>query len=389
MKRINSIFAIILLLVVMTSCREKRHLGNDDIIIVDVTKGYSPQKDLILQDFMDVEYIPLETNDDFLNQGFVQDIGKEIIIVKNRIDDGNIYVYSRTGKALWKINRKGQGNEEYSYIFGIILDEDNKEIYVHNHYERNIQVYDLFGKYKRSLQYKEKTNNVSYSDIINYNKDNLICYDAYNKDRAFVLISKQDGSITQKINIPFEEIKFLRQVDTGRNASVTPGPYRKIFPYKGNWLLLELSSDTVYSFLPDYSLRPFLVRAPSIQSMEPEVFLILRLFSDRYYFMETIKNVYDFDTKRGFSKTFFMYDKQEKAFFGYAVYNGDFSTPKEIYMNALRPVNKEDVDSWQALDSHQLVEAYKKGELKGKLKEIAATLEDEDNPVIMLIKHKK
>jgi hypothetical protein len=26
---------------------------------------------------MDVEYITLETNDDFLNQGFVQDIGKK------------------------------------------------------------------------------------------------------------------------------------------------------------------------------------------------------------------------------------------------------------------------------------------------------------------------
>jgi len=37
----------------------------------------------------------------------------------------------------------------------------------------------------------------------------------------------------------------------------------------------------------------------------------------------------------------------------------------------------------------QLVEAHKKGLLKGKLKEIAATLDEEDNPVIMLVKHKK
>ena len=84
-----------------------------------------------------------------------------------------------------------------------------------------------------------------------------------------------------------------------------------------------------------------------------------------------------------------MYDRQEKTFWGYTVYNGDFSTKKEIYMNWLSPVNHE-IESWKALDADKLVESYKKGELKdGKLKEIAAKLKEDDNPVIMLIKHKK
>jgi hypothetical protein len=43
----------------------------DTIITVDVTKSYSPKKELILQDFMDVEYVALETTDEFVNQGFV------------------------------------------------------------------------------------------------------------------------------------------------------------------------------------------------------------------------------------------------------------------------------------------------------------------------------
>ncbi|MGL5563912.1 MAG: 6-bladed beta-propeller, partial [Tannerellaceae bacterium] len=42
----------------------------------------------------------------------------------------------------------------------------------------------------------------------------------------------------------------------------------------------------------------------------------------------------------------------------------------------------------QSLQAHQLVEAYEKGELKGKLNEIAAQLEEESNPVIILAKHK-
>jgi hypothetical protein len=41
-----------------------------------------------------------------------------------------------------------------------------------------------------------------------------------------------------------------------------------------------------------------------------------------------------------------------------------------------------------SLDAPELVEAYEKGELKGKLNEIAAELDEESNPVVMLVKYK-
>jgi hypothetical protein len=44
---------------------------------------------------------------------------------------------------------------------------------------------------------------------------------------------------------------------------------------------------------------------------------------------------------------------------------------------------------WKVFDAVNLVETYEKGQLKGNLKEISATLEEEDNPVIMLVKYKK
>lgn len=99
------------ILLITTGCKRLDQTA-DDLITVDVTNNSFPKKELALQDFMDVEYIPLETNDDFVNQGFVQAIGKEFILVKNYRDDGDIFVYDRTGKAIRKINRKGQGGEE-------------------------------------------------------------------------------------------------------------------------------------------------------------------------------------------------------------------------------------------------------------------------------------
>jgi hypothetical protein len=105
----KAIFILTISFIVLSDSRGQRQTGNNDLITIDVRKNYSQKRELILQDFMDVEYIPLETKDDFYNQGVVMDIGKEVIIVKNRINDGDIFVYSSTGKVLRKINRMGKG----------------------------------------------------------------------------------------------------------------------------------------------------------------------------------------------------------------------------------------------------------------------------------------
>ena len=180
------------------------------------------------------------------------------------------------------------------------------------------------------------------------------------------------------------------QFDEANNRvnGMAPDPYNTILPFNGGKILLDVFSDTIYTFMPNKTLRPFIVRTPSVKSMDPEVVLILRLLSDRYYFMETVKNEYNFESNTGFSKTYLMYDNQERSLFRYTVYNGDFTIKKEMYMSLLRPANDKN-ESWQRLDAPQLVEAFQVGALKGRLKEIASTLNEESNPVIMLIKPKK
>jgi hypothetical protein len=383
MKRLITIMAAILF--VMAGCEGGKQ-PSKELITVDVTASY-PKKELILQDFMDVEYVPLETNDDFINNGIVQDIGNEIILLKNRNPnkDKDIFVYDRTGKALRKINRKGESREEYTSLYGIALDEDNGEMFVNDILKRKIFVYDLYGNFKRSFNHKKGGGSKSYTEIFNFDGENLICYDNYNEDIAFILISKQDGSITREIKNPFKERILIENFEKVGEITYYASPVSSpIIPYKGKWILSEISSDTVYTFLPDNSLCPFIVRTPPVQSMDPEICLYVRFISDRYCFMETIENKFN----KRFPTKFLMYDRQEEAFFRYTVYNGDFSTKKEIYMNMLKHINNESM-LCQSLEAHQLVESYEKGELKGRLKEIAATLDEDSNPVIMLIKHKK
>ena len=352
------IFIETILLLVMTSCG-KDNTSTDGFITVDVTKSsYSPKKELVLQDFMDVEYIPLETNDEFVNHGNVQAVGEKYIIVTNYRNDGDIFVYNRKGKAIRKINRKGQGAEEYTYCSGVTLDEDNNEMFIDDHFIKKVFVYDLEGNFKRSFKQKNDGGSRSYDDIF--------------------------GNITKEIKVPFKEKKLffqiLRQKEGTRAAG--PGLYSRIIPYNNNWILIEPSSDTIYTLMPDCSLRPFIAKTPPVHTMNPEFYLILRLISDRYYFMESVKNVYDFRKREGFPRTYFMYDTQEKDFFSYIIYNGDYSYKKELYMIMFIPINAKG-------EFFELCRDYEKGKLKGKLKDIAAKLGEDDNRVIMLVKPKK
>ena len=385
MRRANTILAIILL-AVMAGCGGRRKQSTDDIIAVDVTKSY-PQKELILQDFMDVEYIALDDADEFVTQGMVQAIGKEIILVTNRINDGDIFLFDRNGKGIRKINRRGGGSEEYLSISNIVLDEDSGELFIADNTARKIIVYDLSGKFKRAIRYREGS---AYGSMYSFDRENLICRDIWFEIQSkteipFCIISKQDGNVID-ISIPYKEKKrtSIMQV-SGRDVNIMNISYFPIIPFHDSWILMEPASDTIFRFFPDNNMIPFLIRTPSIQSMDPEVFLFPCVLTDRYLFMKTEKK--EFSASQGFPKKYLMYDRQDEAILEYTVFNDDYSN-KTIVDMAQNTVNSEIAFSHK-IEAYELVESYGKGQLKGRLKEIAAELNEESNPVIMLVKYRK
>jgi hypothetical protein len=395
MKKLISISAIILF--VTTGCGGDKP-STDDFITVDVTASY-PKKELILQDFLDVEYVPLETTDEFLTTAYVQAIDENSIVVRNLVRDGNIFFFDKkNGKGLRIINRLGQGGEEYVTPQKVSLDESNNEMFVNDNISEKILVYDLSGKFKRSFRYKERT---TYSRIYPFDRDNLIAQDkARNRNKEsinqFLIISKQDGSVTKEIQIPYEKKKdtHLVFIDAAGRSSDSSAPINEeLIPYGNSWLLVDPSSDTIYSYSPNSSMKPIIVRKPSIQSMEPEIFLFPGVITDRYYFMQTVKREYDFTTHTGFPRTDLMYDRQEKTLFEYVVYNDDFTNKRSVNLGfeltVLTVFNNDDVAFVVKIEAAELVEAYKKGQLKGRLKEIAAALDEESNAVIMLAKYKQ
>lgn len=376
------------ILIILIGCKGEKQ-STDDLITIDVTASY-PKKELILQDFMDAEYIPLETTDEFLCRGRVLAVGKDKILVRNRAIEGEILLFDRSGKGLRKINRRGQSGEEYSYIHGAILDETNCEIFINDNSQKGLFVYDLDGKFRRKLKYKEDSR--YFTSMHNYNEDEFIWWNSsFEKDKnavempSFFITSKQDGSILKEIEIPIEERRstnLLKYNEVGRLVEIQGPFFIPTIPYQDKLIFTEPSSDTIYSYSPDRGLKPFIVKTPATKTMDTEIFLFPWVLLDDYYFMQIYTKAYNVPEIN------IMFDKKTGAICEYEMYNDDFTNKQPVSMIGRIGYNG-DVIFWDTIEAYILVEAYKKGELKGRLKEIAATLDEESNPVIMLAKQKK
>ena len=153
MKWIITIPAI--LLFALAGCGKDKQSTNE-LITVDVTVSY-PKKELILQDFMDVEYIPLETSECLLS---------DIECIKN---DGNFYfvkdsrglfVFDEEGHFINEISHRGIGPDEYVYSDNFYLDRDNKLVCLICNSARKILQYSYIGTYSNTIQLNAKDANI-------------------------------------------------------------------------------------------------------------------------------------------------------------------------------------------------------------------------------------
>ena len=170
----TKIFNLFVASLLLSSCT--RHNQMEDIIIVNVENDY-PKKEYILQDIANVEYVKLESTDEFVTKGLVRSVSDNYIVTFNGGRDGDIFLFDRkTGKSIRKFNHLGQGGEDYTMLTDIVLDEQNEELFVVDYRVRKIVVYDLLGNYHRTLKFSDDS---YYNFIYNYDKNHLIVYKGY------------------------------------------------------------------------------------------------------------------------------------------------------------------------------------------------------------------
>ena len=383
MKPKNILLSSIFLLA-MFSCNGGKP-STSDLITVDVTANY-PEKELVLQDIFDVEYVPLETTDEFVTKAMVKAVSDHYVLTGNWGSDGNLYLFDRaTGKGIRVINRKGQSGEEYALAANCLIDEAKDELYVFDIMTRKVLVYDLFGSFKRSFKYAGEW---YYKEAFIYDDNLLLCsasdYNSVPHRYQHLLISREDGSIVREISLPYEGEPI--ELVARQGDFVMSGPFHLTASLPDGWSLVNPPSDTIYHLGHDGQLTPQIVRTPPIHKMDPAVFLAPTAVTDRYCFFEMMKKKVDFKTFKGFPSETLVYDKEEKTAFRYSLSSKDFLDNRAIsysIQSASYPLV-----SYQPLQAPDLVEAYQAGKLQGRLKEIAAGLDEEDNAVVMLIKYK-
>ena len=387
MKKTNSILAITLLILAVVTGGSKEI--TDDPVMVNVRGSYS-KKQIKLQDIFDLEYVALESTDDFICGGAVKDISDRYIAVTNENNDGDIFIFDRNGNGLKKINHRGQGPGEYIHAGCITLDEVNNEMIISSVARSQILVYDFNGNFIRNVKLQDGYNT---NGIKNLDKEHWMCISfsmPIGTNPSFFILSKKEGIIVKTIEMPYKNlISNSVRIGDGPFGSIPAVGYPcEVFPYRDNWMLAHSSSDTVFMYSLNHKMTPVIVRTPTIQSMNPETFLVRYMFTDRYWFMESVKKEYDVSTKQ-FPTKHLMYDNKEKAIFEYEIFNEDYSDKPFILSDGQSINSGCEIALFAKYEAFELLEANKKGKLKGKLKEITSKLKEDDNPVIILLMHKK
>ena len=357
---------------------------------VDVTqaKRFAPLK---VSEKATVEFIPLETNADFLLDrvaGALINVTENYIVTVN-ITEGKLFVFSRQGKALHTFCRKGQGPEEFVYPIAVRVDEKSKEIFVLDY--KKVQVYSLTGKYKRSLNIPE---NVKIGSMFNYDDKHLICYDNHNLDRQgekvteqpFFLFSKKDGKITRiplTIQNRIGQSMYIER--DGKKMVVTMNNIAPMVKNGDEVVLSDMGSDVVYLYNKG-KVTPLLKRNPGTMDFNPRSAMgVVMKLGDIVWLREVKKevkgprpdiNMLTYDVSTGEVNNLVLWD------------DVNFTNPYSVQSRNERqelPYNCTAAN----FQPDYLKKLNEQGHLTGRLKELAEEMLEDDNPLLILYKLKE
>ena len=145
-----------LLLFLAVSCSHNKPAPGSNEIFVDF-KSESPMivngpEDIFnYSDYIDsVVYVPLETADECL-VGEISDMHfvNDRIFVKSGF---SIFIFSKDGKFISKISRRGRGHGEYSNMAGWDVNPSNNEISIYSNADETVYVYSIQGSFLRSVR---------------------------------------------------------------------------------------------------------------------------------------------------------------------------------------------------------------------------------------------
>lgn len=365
---------------------------SEGVPVIDFQKEY-PQKEIVLQDLANVEYVPLETNKNTLLSSFISlTITDDYIITNDKL--GTIHFFYRDGRLSHSFNHKGQSGNEYTCIITFCVDSLVQEVFVYDNINSKIQVYSYKGVYKRTIKTPQET---LFQSILEYDKDYLITEDSYNVDyinqdfkvnkTPYYKISKKDGEF---LSIPLTLQKRIRDGLRFNEGNLFGGVSLYISPIakiNSDIVIADFSLDTVYTYRDD-KFFPIAVRHNTVSKNNVPILATIDAITNQYLLWYTIEKNIDLENRKVSDPITYMIDRRTGECFQTKIINNDVDPSVETTefrdrISANKYVMPQN-SVMKYYPAYLLVELNEAGKLKGELKEIASKLKEDDNPVLMI-----
>ena len=383
----TNIFLLACCLICSYACTSQPQ-STTGIPVVDFEKEY-PQKDLLVSENADVEYVRLETTDEVLLDGLagLYLSVTDRYIVTNNSKEGRIFVFNRQGKHLYNFMRKGNSGEEFMYAKKVRVDDKAEEIFVLD--ARNkVLVYTLDGKFKRVLDLPK---DMRADDLWNYDNEWLLSYDNYNLDREgltcaeqpFFLISKKDGQV-KRIGVNAKDrigprIYFEKNGQRG----VMAVSMNYIYKNGDEFVLSELGNDTVFMLKND-EISPLLVRTPGSKDKDVRSMMSAPLKLGDYIEVVEAPKELKMESGKIETKSVYLNLKTGECFDLKLKDDVSFVEPSAVRSSEYVEAPKNHILSMPNTD--RLFRWKEEGKLKGKLAEMVDEMKEDDNPILIIYK---
>lgn len=385
----TTIYLMALCMIVFSACTNQQKENNGPLPVADFEKEY-PEKDLLVSEHADVEYVRLETTDEVLLDGIASLYLSvtDRFIVTNNMKEGRIFVFDRQGKHLHNFMRKGQSGEEFVFANRVRVDDKAEEIFVLD--TRNkVLVYTLDGKFKRVLDIPK---GMKADDLWNYDDEWLLSYDSYNLDREnqpcaeqpFFLLSKKEGSV-KRIDVNAKDRIGPRiYFEQNGQKGVMSVSFNYIYKNGDEFVLSELGNDTVF-MLKQGKVSPLLVRTPGSKAKEVRSMMAAPLKLGDYIGVAEAPKKLDLENTKFATKDVFLNLKTGEGCVLGLKDDVNFVEPTGIRHSNERVEAPKNHILWMP-DTDRLFQWKEEGKLKGKLAEMLEGMSEDDNPILIIYK---
>ena len=366
---------------------------------IDINPKANCNNEVRLSDLLsDINYIPLETNvESLISDVATIKVTDSVIFIKNRIPP-SLCAFDYCGNFIAKIGRVGRGPKEINMFKAFCIDEKNRNVLILNGYPQKILIFSYDGTFINSQLYDDK---IYIRDIEFFSEVNFVSMQSNGSGRtpfSYRLYTREHQFIDKKI----KPLSFSMKGSYGLPEAFSYYTYNNTFKIKENLLndtlyTISESLEFVPSYIFDFGKLTFPVEM-QIKSLELTMNGKISEFN-KYIIPTGVFETYNYLILRYRLKeknNWSFYNKETKEICSYenkGIINDYDGGP------AFCPMYQKNNICVGFIYAYEFIEYVnsktfknstpKYPEKKKALEKLANSLDENDNPVLMLVKLKE